>query len=177
MSDTPSNYFLLLGLEESFTIDEEALAENYRQLQAQNHPDNFVNGDESAKMRAVQLTSIINQAYQTLRNPVERAGYLLSLRGQNSQRVEQGDLPMTVLLEQMELRETLESLPEGEEALPEIDSMRAEMRARLSQCGNKFSEGLSTGELSQAKAVYHEMQFLHKLIKELDVSEERRLDY
>ena len=177
MQQSTQNYFQLFGLAQEFSIDPDALAEKYRQLQSDNHPDRFASADESERLRAVQFTSLINQAYDTLKQPMKRAGYLLELRGIDPDQVNQSDLGMDLLMEQMQLREALEELPDDESALPELESLKKEVIGKMQLRESQFAKFVDDDDLDSARKLFHEMQFLHKLIKEIDQGEEQRLGY
>ena len=175
MQQTQQNFFQLFDLPQSFALDTRALAEKYRELQNEAHPDRFAGAGEAEKMRAVQLTSYINEAYATLKSPLKRAGYLLSLHGMNTEQVTQEDLGMDLLMEQMELREKLAGLADDESALEELAAMRAGAEEKIATRERAFSDHLESGELEQAKKLFHELQFLYKLKSEIDQGEEERL--
>ena len=86
-------------------MDLEKLSEKYHARQVEVHPDKFSGATEKDKLRAVQLTSYLNEAYSTLKSPIKRAAYLLTINGLNVESVSQNDLGMDLLLEQMQLRE------------------------------------------------------------------------
>lgn len=171
------NHFELFGLAESFGLDRRALSESYRKLQAETHPDRFAGASEEERMAAVRLAGWINEAYGVLKSPLARAGYLLRLRGVDVEKVEQAELPPELLMEQMRLREEAAELGEGDGALEGLRAIRASARDRLARREAAFAESLEGGALAAAKGTFHEMQFLHKLLAELDADEERRLGY
>lgn len=171
------NYFQLFKQSESFELDASTLAENYRQLQLEAHPDRFAAASETEKMRAVQLSSYLNEAYDTLKSTLRRAAYLLSLHDVDVEQVEQSDLSMDLLLEQIQLREALDELPKDSSALPALENLKADVTVKLAGMERKFADGLQRREFGSAKKVFHEMQFLHKLLAEIDSSEEQCLGY
>jgi len=171
------NYFQLFELAERFELDLNELGETYRQLQSEHHPDRFASADEKDKLQAVQFTSLINQAYDTLKSPMKRAAYLLSLQGIDPEQVDQSDLGMELLMEQMQLRESLDELPQDESALPELEELKKEVVEKMQTRQQKFGELMQGNEIDDARKLFHEMQFLHKLIKEIDQGEEQRLGY
>ncbi len=75
------DYFTLFGLPASYTLSLEQLAVRYQDLQRQYHPDKFASAPAAEQLAAVQHSATINQAWQTLRHPLTRAEYLLSLHG------------------------------------------------------------------------------------------------
>ena len=171
------NHFQLFRLSESFELDLSVLAENYRQLQLEAHPDRFANAPEREKMRAVQLSSYLNEAYDTLKSTLRRAAYLLSLNDVDVEQVIQSDLGMDLLLEQINLREALDELPKDTSALPALENLKTEVTVKLASREQDFAGELQRREFGSAKKFFHEMQFLHKLLAEIDSGEERRLGY
>lgn len=158
-------------------VNQEQLVARYRALQNEWHPDRFARASEQEKLRAVQMSSFVNQAFDTLNLPLARAGYLLTLRQCNIEKVGQQDLGMDLLMEQMQLREALEDLPSDDSALEALDELKARVSSKLRKCQQTFAEHIDTGAIAEAKRSYHELQFLVKLQKEIDIGEEQRLDY
>ena len=72
-----SNFFELFNLPIGFEIDTQDLAERYRSLQAAVHPDKFASSSDLERRIAIQQSARINEAFQTLKNPLQRARYLL----------------------------------------------------------------------------------------------------
>ncbi len=177
MISTDQNFFQLFDLAAHFEIDGDALDVRYHELQNETHPDRFSSGTEQEKMRAVQLNSYLNEAYTTLKSPLQRAGYLLKLQDVEIDTVSQQDLGMDLLLEQMQLREKIAELPDDDSALPELETMKKDVLSKLQQQREKFAAGYSAGTIDVAKRIFHEMQFLHKLLSEIEDGEEHRLGY
>lgn len=177
MQHINKNYFQLFNLSESCELDLDSLAGTYRELQSEVHPDRFANADERAKLLAIQTSSYINEAYDTLKSPLKRAAYLLTLHQQDIEQVSQSDLSMDLLLEQIQLRETLEELPKDESALAELARIKDEVTAKLELCHQNFAGKFENSNYDGAKKIYHELQFLYKLLAEIDSAEELRLAY
>lgn len=171
------NYFQLFNLPEYCELDLESLAEVYRGLQREVHPDRFANADEQTKLLAVQSSGYLNEAYNTLKSPLKRVGYLLTLQGQDIEQVNQNELSMEMLLEQIQLREALEEMPEDESALVDLASLREDVKAKLDACHRDFADKLKENNIDGAKKIYHELQFHYKLFAEIDSAEELRLGY
>ena len=177
MQQINQNFFQLFDLSESFYLDVDHLSAKYRDMQTEVHPDKFAASPEQEKMRAVQMTSYINEAYSTLKSPIKRAAYILSLQGMDAESVNQNDLGMDLLMEQMQLRESLDELPKDESALPELGRLKKDVKEKLSEKQNGFAGEVEQGEYICAKKIFHELQFLHKLLLEIEAGEEQRLDY
>lgn len=177
MSLIKQNYFELFAIPESFQLDLEQLASRYRALQSEWHPDQFAGAGEQERLRAVQMSSYLNQAFDTLKAPLSRAGYLLTLHGFDTAKVTQQDLGMNLLMEQMQLREALEDLPADESALDALETLRTEVDEKIEQCQDKFASEYAADSFLEAKKSFHELQFLVKLLKEIEIGEEQRLGY
>ena len=173
----PQDYFSLFSLERRFAIDKKALSARFHDLQSESHPDKVAAADEQTKLLAVQQSSLLNDAYATLKSPLARAGYLLQLHGVDVEGVSQTDLDMAVLMEQMELRETVADAPAGEAGLAVLAPIKQDIGNRIAEREERFVAGLEANDLPGAKRVFHELQFLHKLFQEIEVSEERRLGF
>lgn len=109
-----SNHFELFGLVPAFALDQSRLDAAYRDIQAQVHPDRFVHAGDAERRASMQMTTRINEAYRTLKGPVQRASYLLELNGVDVAFETNTAMPREFLMEQMELREQLEAARSAE---------------------------------------------------------------
>jgi molecular chaperone HscB len=103
--DFTRNHFELLGLPVEYSIDAARLEHGYRDLQTRVHPDRFAAGSEAERRVAMQWATRANEAYRTLRDPLERARYLLSLKGFDTGEESNTSMPPDFLMQQMEWRE------------------------------------------------------------------------
>jgi molecular chaperone HscB len=76
-----ASHFDVLGIPESLKLDLEALRERFYDLSKQTHPDRFSGATPVQALRAARWSTAVNRAYQTLRDPAERAKYLLERHG------------------------------------------------------------------------------------------------
>ncbi len=75
------DYFTMFGFERKFDIDSEELEKRFIELSRLVHPDFHSNDVDNVMMLSMQITSELNQAYETLSDPIKRAEYLLALSG------------------------------------------------------------------------------------------------
>jgi molecular chaperone HscB len=108
MSSAQYEYFQLFALPENFAIDAKLLEANFRKIQSSSHPDRFVSATAADKLASMQLATLANEAYDTLKNPARRAKYLLEKQGIDAVADTNTALPMDFLMQQMEWREQLE---------------------------------------------------------------------
>ncbi len=176
MLSIADNYFSQFDLPVGYDIDLDRLDERFRELQAIVHPDRHAAAGDEQRLRAVKLSSYLNEACETLKSPLRRAGYLLRLQGVDVEQVGQSELDPELLLEQMRLRESLAELPKDESALEQLDALRGSARARLARRQREFAAALAGGGLGQAKKLFHELQFLTKLQTEIEKAEDALID-
>lgn len=75
------NYFAIFSLPRHLQIDLSGLERSFYTLSRRLHPDRFAARPASEQVEALQQSSQLNDAYRTLRDPVLRTEYLLSLEG------------------------------------------------------------------------------------------------
>ncbi|MCE7566760.1 co-chaperone HscB [Aliivibrio fischeri] len=169
------NHFELFGLPNQFELDGGLLSLQFRELQKRFHPDNFATSSERDRLLSIQKAAQINDAYQTLKNPVSRAEYILSEQGHDI-RGEQTTMqdPM-FLMQQMELREELESLPSSsdpESALFDFaENVTAMRKSQLVQ----LQELLRNEAWIEAAQSVRKLKFIEKLNQEVEQLEEKLL--
>jgi len=73
--------FAVLGLSRSYDLEQAELEESFRALSRKLHPDRFARATPRERRFSLEQTTILNDAYRTLRDPVRRAEHLLALRG------------------------------------------------------------------------------------------------
>ena len=123
MLDFNQNYFELFGLSTDFRIDLDELAKRYRDLQKVTHPDKFANASEQSQRIAMQSATQVNEAFQTLKDPLKRGQYMLQLSGRNADGENLTSSDTEFLMQQMALRESLEEAREAYEPLEELDRL------------------------------------------------------
>jgi molecular chaperone HscB len=118
--------FQLFQLPEQFAQDRPTLDTRWKELQREAHPDKFAAQGAAAQRIAMQWSVRINEAYQRLKDPVQRAAYLCELHGAPINAENNTAMPAAFLMQQMELREALEEA-KTEENLDEISQQAAEI--------------------------------------------------
>jgi molecular chaperone HscB len=169
------NYFELFGLPAGFDIDPEDLAARYRELQRRVHPDRFASASDPERRLSMQMTTLVNEAYQTLKNPVRRGRYLLGLQGVPLDDETDTAMAPEFLMEQMELRETLDAARAREDAHRRLAELAHDIAGRFAAKTREFRGYLDQGAAGQvpARNAVREMQFLEKLLSEIrDLEEE-----
>ena len=112
------NHFELFGLPQRFHLDLAQLEQAYRGIQSQVHPDRFVQASDAERRVSMQSATQVNEAYRTLKNPLARARYLLTLQQRGCRKAKA--IPRcrrSSCMEQMEWREAVEEAAQQPEAL------------------------------------------------------------
>ena len=174
MFDFSKNYFDLFGLPVGFLLDTASLAERYRDVQKVVHPDRYASASEAEQRQALQQATRVNEAYETLRDPLKRAIYLLELSGVDTNQETATTRDGTFLMQQMELREALADVTAQEDPLARLDDLMVEIasliKAQVAQLAVQLESGTAE-QLEAARESVSKMQFLNKLHREAEALE------
>ena len=77
----PSNYFAFFGLPLKLNIDVAALEKDFYALSRKLHPDLSAGKGSQEQEWSLEQSSLLNDAYRTLKDPIKRTQYLLRLEG------------------------------------------------------------------------------------------------
>ena len=77
----PVDYFTFFGLPPKLNVDVTALEKDFYELSRRLHPDRSAVAGSQEQEWSLEQTSLLNDAYRTLKNPIKRTEYLLHLEG------------------------------------------------------------------------------------------------
>ena len=143
----PVDYFTFFGLPRKLTLDVAVLEKDFYELSRKLHPDLNARAGGQEQEWSLQQSSLLNDAYRTLKDPIKRTQYLLKLEGveleeQSKSATEQARstgqmkkqiVPPELLAEVFELNMQLEEL-RGQKKLGEDDP------ALIEEIGNQKHE-------------------------------------
>lgn len=155
-------HFELFGLPARYALDTPSLERAFRELQAAVHPDRYASAPESEKRLSMQWATLVNEAYQTLRHPLRRAAYLLSLAGVDPQVETNTAMPAAFLVAQMELREELEEASAAGD-VARLEALEARARSELDAAYVQIGGELDRAEHQAAAATLRRVMFLDRL--------------
>jgi molecular chaperone HscB len=163
-----ANHFELMGLPVAYAIDAGALERGYRDLQSRVHPDRFASGSGPEKRVALQWATRANEAYRTLRDPVSRARYLLSLKGFDTGEETNTAMPPDFLMQQMELREAAAEARSARDAHA-LEGLRQSIAAGREDMLRLLGRALDADRNYDAGcSLVRKLRFLEKVDEELD---------
>ncbi len=155
------NYFELFSLKLNFNIDLSELELAYRQKVAEFHPDKFASGTDKEKSLALQNTSLINTAYNTLKSSLLRATYLLELEGINAFDEKDTQMNVDFLMSQVELRESLEVIESDKDEM-KLDDFIENISAKIKMNIDNISAAFNSDH-AQIKNLVRELKFYEQL--------------
>ncbi len=77
----PVDYFSFFGLPRKLNLDVKALEKDFYDLSRKLHPDLSARASSKEQEWSLEQSSLLNDAYRTLRDPIKRTQYLLKLEG------------------------------------------------------------------------------------------------
>ncbi len=161
--DLKQNYFEAFGLDIDFQIDKQHLREKQQALLAEFHPDRYVNASEQDKRLSVQQASWLNEAGQTLLNPVKRARYMLEVSGIELNDESETTSDTAFLMEQLVLREELDDCRKADDPMAKCEDIALKLESKARQFADEFVQHFNSGKLEKARVVSRKMQFIHRI--------------
>ena len=163
------NFFELFGLSAAFDIDLTDLTQRYRGLARELHPDRYASGSGQERRLALQMTALLNQAHQTLKDPIARAAYLLQLRGVELGNDTDTKMDPEFLADQIELRERLDDARHDSNPRARYEELATIVERRLQETTDKLRTRLApdAAHAEQARDIVRELQFLDRIRRQI----------
>ncbi len=157
------DHFTRLGLQRGFDVDQEALERQYFGFQRRLHPDRFATRGPRERALSQSQAVALNEAYETLKDPLRRAGYLLRLAGHPLDL----DAAATIadpelLMEAMEMREALAQA----EDVAAVEHLAAKADEEVLHCQCEISVAFGRDDLDRAAHMTTRLKYLSKLADE-----------
>jgi len=151
-----------------YAVDAARLEAGYRELQTRVHPDRFASATEAERRAAMQWAAAANEAYRTLRDPVERGRYLLGLKGFDTEEETNTSMPADFLMQQMEWREAAAGARAARDAAA-LESLRGELAEERRQMLSLLERAIDADANFEAgRSLVRKLRFLARLESEID---------
>ena len=170
------NFFEIFSLPVAWEVDFEQLDIKFRALQKALHPDRYATKNDFEKRLAVQTAATINQAYQTIKNPLSRAQYLLELENLDASQETHITSDGQFLMEQMLLREALSEVRGNENAKQSLVSLSIEAQQNAAKIQSDFANQYQQKAYNKAFDSLAKMQFAIKFIDDIKALEAELVD-
>ena len=172
MASLNDSHFDLFDLPAQYALDASALDHAYRTVQSQVHPDRFAAAGDAQKRIAMQWATRTNEAYQTLRDPLKRATYLLLLRGIDVGAENNTAMELAFLMQQMEWREGIEDAAAAKN-VDALDALLGELRDEERVRFDKLGSLLDSGANQPAAEAVRQLMFIERVAAEIGTQIER----
>ncbi len=128
-----ADYFSVFELPRKLALDEKALERTFYRKSREVHPDRFARATPEKQQWSLEQTSLLNDAYRALKEPIARTEYLLRLEGVTVANEKSPAKPPADLLEEVfELNMQLEEMRMNAQAGEEDVQLRADLeKARV----------------------------------------------
>jgi molecular chaperone HscB len=176
LQPSPSDYFTFFGIERKLAPDVNSLQQRFYELSRQLHPDRYGRKPLEEQQLSVDATSVLNDACRTLRDPIQRAEYVLKQEGMEIGEQRSKHVPPELLEEVFELNEALEELRSGDEsARPHLEvaykqflGMQEDIDAELQTLFERYDASRDRAVLEQVRAVLNRRRYVRNLIREVE---------
>jgi len=122
-----ADYFTCLGFPRRLTIDLQDLETKFYELSRAFHPDFYQNKSDTEQAISLSNAATLNTAYRTLRDPIQRAEYLLDLEAGAVKEIRTTP-PADLFEEILELQDTLEEYRSSDQSSDDGRKLREELR-------------------------------------------------
>ena len=155
-------FYEAFDLEPALSLDADELKKRFYERSRQWHPDRFSRASAAEQEKALEMTSTLNDAFRTLRDPIARAEYFLKEKGIELSK----EAPPELLEEVFELNMALEELRGGDESTrPQL----MEARDRFIAMRDSIDQSLATTtDLEQVRGLLNRRRYIKNLIRDVE---------
>jgi molecular chaperone HscB len=156
------DHFARLDLACGYDIDLALLDRRYFAAQRLLHPDRFATKSATERAHSLAHATDLNRAYETLKDPLRRAVYLLELAGIDAAGETKTGADPTLLAEVMERREAL-----AEAASPAaLAAVIGAAEADAERCRTGLSQAFAAADWDRATALTLRYTYIARLLDE-----------
>ncbi len=171
-----SGYFEFFGLEPKLSLDPGQLQKRFYELSKLLHPDRYQRKSPAEQQYSQDATALLNDAYRVLRDPLQRAEYVLKQAGFEIGEQRSKDVPPELLEEVFELNMALEEMRDGdasarpqlEQARDKFHAMRDQIDARLKTLFAAYDAVPGKETLGEIRSVLNRRRYIRNLVNEVE---------
>ncbi|XP_074651123.1 iron-sulfur cluster co-chaperone protein HscB-like [Tubulanus polymorphus] len=151
-------YFDVMRLERSFVLDTQELISKKRHLQKELHPDRYGQKTDIEQNLSIQQSTLVNEAFKTLSEPLSRGLYLLGLHGES---IEEGSTEMKpdFLMEIMEINEDISAIETDAEAV----ALNKNNKSAMENLIGKITKAFNAEDILLAKELLARLQYYENI--------------
>ncbi len=122
------DYFTCFGFPRRLSIDQQKLETKFYELSRAFHPDFYQNKSDAEQTISLGNSAMLNTAYRTLRDPIQRAEYLLDLEAGSVKDIRTTP-PADLFEEILELQDTLDEFRAGDRTSDDAAALRLKLQS------------------------------------------------
>ncbi|RMG78082.1 MAG: Fe-S protein assembly co-chaperone HscB [Bacteroidetes bacterium] len=168
------NYFEFYQIPVTFKVDEAALKRIFYQNSKKYHPDYFTLDSDEEQAKALELSTLNNEAYRTLSDFDKRMKYILEMKGVMGEEGK-NTLPQDFLMEMMDLNEALMELrfDYDEKKAREVRQMLENQEVKIYESVKEIIENYDDSttpeaDLLKVKDFYLKKRYLLRILENLN---------
>lgn len=175
-----TDYYQFFGIPKRLSIDAGELQKKFYTLSRLLHPDRYTRAASKEQQYSLEATSILNDGYRTLRDPILRAEYILKENGFDIGEQRSKNVPPELLEEVFELNMQLDELRAGDEEVREpLENSRGKFLAMLAEIDGGLEsyfrryDAAATADaaqqaLGEIRGVLNRRRYIRNLVSEVD---------
>ena len=171
-----SDYFEFFGLAPKLHLDLDQLQKRFYDLSKVLHPDRYQRKSPAEQQYSQDATALLNDAYRVLRDPLQRAEYVLKQAGFEIGEQRSKDVPPELLEEVFELNMALEEMRDGdasarpqlEQARDKFHAMRDEIDARLKTLFAMYDAAPESETLGEIRSALNRRRYIRNLVNDVE---------
>lgn len=122
------DYFTCFGFPRRLSIDQQKLETKFYELSRAFHPDFYQNKSDAEQTISLGNSAMLNTAYRTLRDPIQRAEYLLDLEAGSVKEIRTTP-PDDLFEEILELQDTLDEFRASDRTSDAAAALRSQLQS------------------------------------------------
>ncbi len=173
------DYYEFFDLPRRLAVNPEDLKNRFYTLSRLLHPDRYTRRSEQEKRFSLEASSILNDAYRVLKDPIQRAEYVLRQEGFPVGDQRNKDVPPELLEEVFELNMALDELRGGDlDVLPQLDAMRRRFLDMLAEIDRSLETLFARHDavppeerkeaLAAIRSTLNRRRYISNLVQEVD---------
>ncbi|MCW5965535.1 MAG: Fe-S protein assembly co-chaperone HscB [Bryobacterales bacterium] len=172
------DFYAFLGLPEQLALDPDDLQKRFYERSRLLHPDRFARANPAEREESLRASSLLNDGYRTLKDPLQRAEYVLARYGFDIGEQRSNNVPPELLEEVFELNMALDELRGGDEdARPHLVEAEERFLAMRGDCDRALGDLFSTWDtqrtreaLAEIRAILNRRRYIQNLVRDVDAA-------
>jgi molecular chaperone HscB len=162
----PLNYYDFFEIPHHLSLDLKDLEQRFYALSRKWHPDRFARSSPEDRQQALDASAVLNDGYRVLRDPIQRANYLLKENGFDIGEQQSKEVPPELLEEVFELNMALEEsdAPAIAEARTKFEKMQHSIDDELAAIFRQYDQAPARETLQEIRALLNRRKYVSNLV-------------